>query len=115
MDGQIDRQIDRQIDNSLRSTLEDLATDSKKTDWTIAFDVLLVAIFKRSGQCFTFEAMFEYFEKGFNFSNGGLCQHANTDYIMTMNFIRINFSGDFSNIILRDFNVCQVLIVNGIS
>ena len=59
--------------------------------------------------------MFEYFEKRFYYSDGGHFQHANTDYIMTMNFIRINFTDDFSNIILREFNVCQVLIVNGIS
>ena len=33
---------------------------------------------------------------------------------MTMSFIRIEFTDDSFNIILREFDVCQVLIVTGI-
>ena len=43
----------------------------------------------------------------------GHYQHANTDHIMTMSFISIEFTGDSFNIILRERNVCQVLIDNG--
>ena len=50
--------------------------------------------------------MFEYFEKGSIIAS-------NTDHIMTMSFIRIESTDDSFNIILREFNVCQVLISNG--
>ena len=40
-------------------------------------------------------------------------QHVNTDHIITMSFIRIEFRNDLFNIILREFKICQVLISNG--
>ena len=48
-------------------------------------------------------------------SVAGHFQHANTDHIMTMSFSRIEFTDDSFNIIFHEFNVCQVLIGNGIS
>ena len=48
-----------------------------------------------------------------SYSVAGHYQHANTDHIMTMSFIRIEFRDDSFNTILREFKVCQVLIGNG--
>ena len=48
-----------------------------------------------------------------SYSVAGHYQHANTDHIMTMSFIRIEFRDDSFNTILREFNVWQVLIGNG--
>ena len=39
--------------------------------------------------------------------------HANTEHIMTMTFMRIEFTDGSFNLILHEFNVCQVLIGNG--
>ena len=47
--------------------------------------------------------------------NTGHFQYANTDHIMTLSLIRIEFTDDSFNIILHEFNVCQVLIGNRIS
>ena len=49
-------------------------------------------------------------KKRFKYSVAGHFQHANTNHIITMSFIRIEFKDDSFNIILREFNVCQVLI-----
>ena len=48
----------------------------------------------------------------FYYSVAGHFQYANTDHIMTMTFIRIEFADESFNIILREFNVRQVLIGN---
>ena len=48
--------------------------------------------------------------KQFYYSVTGYFQHANTDHIITMSFIRIEFTDNSFNIILHEFNVCQVLI-----
>ena len=94
----------------------------RKRDWMIVFDVLFVAFFKnRYNVSFfiviwkysTFLAIFEYFKR-FYHNFAGHFQHANTDHIMTMSFIRIEFTDYSFNIILREFDVCQVLIGNGI-
>ena len=107
----------------VNDTFKTLATDWRKKDWTMAFDVLFVAIFKNRynvsffpviWKYFTFQAIFEYFEKTFYYSVAGHFQYANTDQIMSfMSFIRIKFKDYFLNIILHVFNVFQVLIGNG--
>ena len=89
----------------------------RKRDWMIVFDVLFVAFFKnRYNVSFfiviwkysTFLAIFEYFKRFFhNFA--GHFQHANTDPIMTISFIRIESRDDSFNIILHEFNVWSVL------
>ena len=69
--------------------------------------------FQSSGNIPHFKHFFGYFEKKFYYRVVGRFQHANTDHIITKSFIRIEFADDSFNIILREFNVCQVLIGNG--
>ena len=61
----------------------------------------------------TFSLIFEYCKKRFNYIVAGHFQHANTDHVMIMSFIE--FTDDSFNIILCEFNVCQVFIGNGVS
>ena len=56
---------------------------------------------------------FKQFWKEVYYSVAGHFQHANTDHIMSMGFIRIEFTDDSFNIILCEFDVFQVLISNG--
>ena len=86
------------------------------------FDVLFVAFFRyRCSVSFfpviwkysIFQTIFEYCEKRFNYSVTRHFQHANTDYVMI--FVGIEFTDYFFYIILRGFNISQVLIGNGIS
>ena len=87
-----------------------------------SFWCFVCRLFKKSVQGFLFSShleifhilsIFDYFEKRFYYSVAGHFQHANTDHIMTMSFIRIEFTDDSFNIILHEFNVCQVLVDNG--
>ena len=52
---------------------------------------------------------------GFYYSVGGHFQYANSDHIMALSFTRVEFTDDYFNTIVREFNVYQVLIGNGIS
>ena len=45
----------------------------------------------------------------------GHFQHANTDHVINMCFVKIDFTDDSFNIILCEFNIWQVLIGNGIT
>ena len=110
------------LDVIVYDTFDNLATDLKKRDWAIIFDVLFVVFFQNrcnvsffpvTWKHFTFQAIPEYFEERFYYSVARHFEHANTDHIITMSFIRIEFSDDTFYIILREFNVCQLLIGNG--
>ena len=82
-------------------TFENLATDWKKRDWMIVLDVLFATFFKN---WYNISSHLKSVTRNF--------QHANTDHIMIMSFIRIKFTDDTFNIILHEFSVCQVLISN---
>ena len=77
-------------------------------DWVIVFDASFfknwynVSFFPVIWKYSTFQAIFEYFEKMFCYGVAGHFQHANTDHIMTMSCIRIEFTDDYFNIILRE-------------
>ena len=53
--------------------------------------------------------------KSFFYSVTGYFQHVYTDHAMTMSFVVIDFTNDSFHIFLHEFNVGEVLIVNGIS
>ena len=93
-------------------TFKNLATDWKKRDWTIFFDVLFVTFFKNQHNVSsfssiwkysTFQVIFKYFKKSWYYSVAGSFQHANTDHIMTMSFIRIEFT-DFNGVKVQVFS-----------
>ena len=74
----------------------------------------MLPFFKSSGNISDF-TQFLKTVKSFFYSVTWHFQHVNTDHAMTMSFVRIEFTNDSFHIFLREFNVGQVLIGNGIS
>ena len=74
----------------------------------------VLPFFKSSGNISDFKQFLKTV-KSFFYSVTGHFQHVNTDHVMTMSFVRIEFTNYSFHIFLREFNVGQVLIGNGIS
>ena len=74
----------------------------------------VLPFFKSSGNNSNFRQFLKTV-KSFFYSVTEHFQHVNTDHAMTMSFVGIEFANDSFHIILRGFNIGQVLVVNEIS